>query len=293
MIDFIYHLFIPNHRNNHRAKLLDNKSIFFLVFVLFFVGFATNLLTKTRPEVLGLSYSLSEEELLSYTNKAREKQGIAPLMLNPKLSWAAQQKAQDMFSRNYWAHFAPDGEAPWSFIKTSGYSYLYAGENLAKGFSSSNEVVDAWLDSPTHRDNMLSNKYKDVGFAIMRGRLNGENTVLVVEFLGSSEILQFANNQNTDKRQEAEQIAKNNLGSTLGESIKKTSVKIKPLINVFVASKGFLLVLFPILIATFLFDHIIVERKKIPRAVGHNIDHIILIAAFVLFLIFQKTGVIF
>ena len=74
-----------------------------------------------------------------------------------------------MFSKNYWAHFAPDGStSPWDFIHQSGYNYIFAGENLAKGFTDANSVVAAWMNSPSHRENILSNKYKDVD------RVNGK-----------------------------------------------------------------------------------------------------------------------
>ena len=65
-----------------------------------------------------------------------------------------------MIAKNYWAHNAPDGASPWSFFKNVGYRYLYAGENLARDFGDSASVVNAWMNSPTHRDNLLSGRYR-------------------------------------------------------------------------------------------------------------------------------------
>ena len=86
-----------------------------------------------------------------------------------------------MFSKDYWAHNAPDGTTPWVFIKNTGYNYIYAGENLARGFNSASDVINAWMNSPEHRQNVLSPNYQNVGFAVATGTLSGEDTVLVVE----------------------------------------------------------------------------------------------------------------
>jgi len=76
------------------------------------------------------------------------------------------------------------------FIKSSGYTYALAGENLAKNFTDSGGVVNAWMASPTHRDNILKSGYRDVGFAIVNGVLNGEETTLVVQMFGSATVAQ-------------------------------------------------------------------------------------------------------
>src|SRR3990172_3890597 len=95
------------------------------------------------------------------------------------------KKAQDMLDYGYWAHNSPTGKSPWVFIRSSGYNYVYAGENLARGFATADSVMKAWMASPDHRANVLSANYEDVGFAVKLGKLNGEETVLIVEELGS------------------------------------------------------------------------------------------------------------
>ena len=134
MIQFLTHLFAPRTSNNYRAKILHASSLAFIVISFFLLSIGVRFIKTSHPEVLGISYSISENELLLDTNLERVKNGLSELKLNEKLSDAARRKAAYMFEKNFWAHFAPDGTTPWSFIKAAGYDYSYAGENLAKGF---------------------------------------------------------------------------------------------------------------------------------------------------------------
>ena len=90
-----------------------------------------------------------------------------------------------MLEKQYWDHFGPNGETPWQFIRASSYAYVYAGENLAKGFRTSEGVVEAWMASPTHRANIMSGNYKDIGVAVVEGELLGKQTILVVQMFGN------------------------------------------------------------------------------------------------------------
>lgn len=180
---FLHHLFIPHERNNFRAHVIQIHSL--ASYLLFFMAlsFFLNYVHSTS-NVLGYATDITTDKLYQLTNEQRQQNGLQPLKYNKELAEAAQNKAADMFARNYWAHFGPDGTTPWSFILKSGYKYEYAGENLAKNFSFSDGVVDAWMKSPSHRENMLRSEYTDVGFAIANGTLNGEETTLVVQMFG-------------------------------------------------------------------------------------------------------------
>lgn len=296
MLGFLHHLFVPHPNNNHRSKLLHNSSIFIIVLILIFSCFLLGFIKKTDSQILGVSYSLSENELLILVNKQREEKGLQPLAINENLSKAAEEKANDMFKRNYWAHFAPDGTSPWQFIKSNGYTYLYAGENLAKGFTSSEEVVEAWMQSPTHRDNILSGKYNDIGFAIMKGKLLGEETVLVVEMFGSTSYMKASSLNNSNNYSLLQQpvekvidVSENNQSLILGRNIIYT----KPLVDIFFATKSLIFTFLSIVLLALVIDLVIVERRKIPRLVGHNLDHIILILLFILFIVFRSSGVVY
>src|SRR6185369_9999820 len=107
------------------------------------------------------------------------------LQLNDQLAAAAQAKANDMARRGYWSHVTPDGKQPWSFVEASGYQYEAAGENLAYGFGSSDEVMTAWMHSPEHRANILNSVYQDVGFAtanVPNYRGTGPETIVVAMY---------------------------------------------------------------------------------------------------------------
>lgn len=118
-------------------------------------------------QVLAYATDINPAGLLAATNQRRAQHGFAALAGNSQLGQAAQAKANDMATRNYWSHNTPDGVQPWVFISNAGYSYTRAGENLACGFNESGAVITGWFNSPSHRENMLGAEYKDVGFGIV------------------------------------------------------------------------------------------------------------------------------
>ena len=121
------------------------------------------------------------------TNQDRQISAISPLRENPLLTEAAQLKADDMAKRGYFSHAGPDGEAPWSWLDKVGYNYVYAGENLAINFYDSNDVNQAWMNSPEHRENILDKKFTDIGIGTAEGLFDGRATIFVVQFFGSTE----------------------------------------------------------------------------------------------------------
>jgi len=128
---FVYH-FLPKEDKKRRADLLDNKAILIYCVLIFILTAAFRFIPKVAPGVLGYASNINISDLLKYTNKKREENGASNLVINPKLSAAAEKKARDMFADGYWAHVAPDGTEPWDFIVGEDYDYIYAGENLAK-----------------------------------------------------------------------------------------------------------------------------------------------------------------
>ena len=264
MKDFFLHLFTPKESNNHRAKILHHTNLFLTIVFILLTSFLVQRLKASFPSVLGVKVDISAEELLLLTNKERQNSGVASLSFNEQLTDAAEKKADDMLKYGYWAHNSPTGKTPWIFIKSSGYKYVYAGENLAKGFSTPKDVVMAWMASPEHRTNMLSSNYSDVGFAVRVGKLNGEETVLIVEELGnlsmpivSSKIREVAASSDT--------ISHKNV----------VSVKREPFINSLSFSSDINILIVSMFIFVLLLDMIIIEKKKIMRFVGHNADHIL------------------
>jgi hypothetical protein len=180
---FLYH-FIPHEVKRKRANLLSQGALITYSIILLILVVILRVFPLMAPGVLGYASNINSNDLLKYTNERRAKVGLKPLKMNAELSRAAEKKAEDMFDVGYWAHVSPLGTQPWDFILSQGYDYTYAGENLAKNFSNSKEVVDAWYESPSHRENLLSSNYDDIGFAVVNGVLNGYETTLVVQMFG-------------------------------------------------------------------------------------------------------------
>lgn len=188
----LHNLFIPHHGNNHKAKILHHNNLSKLVLILLFFQVFITVLARIKPGVLGYASNISVDQVLSLTNANRQSGGLSALSFNPTLAESAKEKAQDMFAKNYWAHNAPDGTTPWYFFKNVGYNYLYAGENLARDFGDSDNVVKAWMESPTHRDNIMSGRYTEIGIAVVNGILNGQETTLVVQHFGKPSVVAAA-----------------------------------------------------------------------------------------------------
>ncbi len=121
------------------------------------------------------------QQVIALTNDDRANQGLTSLNVDQQLMNAAMNKARDMFEKQYWSHYGPNGETPWQFIYAQGYSYIYAGENLAKGFTDVQSINQSWLSSPEHRANILKPEYDEIGVAVMDGILEGKEVTLVVQ----------------------------------------------------------------------------------------------------------------
>nr|WP_298659512.1 CAP domain-containing protein [uncultured Flavobacterium sp.] len=184
ILDTIHHFFVPRRSNSFRAKLLHHD--FMTIYLIFAITLSLGIghIQKTSGNVLGFATDITVNKLFELSNEERAKLQLEPLKYNKKLSEAAEKKADDMFKKDYWSHYGPSGETPWDFILGAGYQYEFAGENLAKNFLFSDGVVNAWMASPTHKENILRPDYTDVGYAIKNGVLNGEETTLVVQMFG-------------------------------------------------------------------------------------------------------------
>lgn len=132
--------------------------------------------------------SVVNSVLVDLTNTDRAAYNLGTLTVNEKLTAAAQAKANDMANKSYFAHTSPEGIDSWYWFKQAGYDFQHAGENLAVDFSDSADVERAWMNSPTHRDNILNGKYTEVGIATASGFYNGHPTTFVVTMFGSPRV---------------------------------------------------------------------------------------------------------
>ncbi len=123
--------------------------------------------------------------VVELTNEKRAALSAAPLQRNIVLDEAARQKAEHMAKNQYFAHYSPDGVSPWYWFDQVGYVYAHAGENLAIHFTDSSEVVEAWMKSPAHRENIVGPQYTEIGVGTAKGTYEGYDTIYVVQLFGA------------------------------------------------------------------------------------------------------------
>lgn len=183
----LHHHFFPHvHEdgNQHHPHLVSVLSLFLYLQIFLVFGVGIYVIKLAAPTILGQA-SFGPDAIISITNTKRAENGLPALTYNPQLASAASSKASNMFSENYWAHNAPSGKTPWTFISGAGYRYLYAGENLARDFSDAGSVVDAWMNSPSHRSNLLDKNFTEIGVSVNWGSLTGREGTLVVQMFGA------------------------------------------------------------------------------------------------------------
>lgn len=279
---FVHH-FIPHPVHKRRATLLSMQAIWIYSALILSVFLFVKAVPKVLPGVLGYATSISTLELLEQTNALRAKNGLPALKMNTQLSEAANKKAAHMFQEGYWAHISPDGVKPWEFILGEQYDYAYAGENLAKNFNTSEQVISAWFNSETHRENLLSSNYEDIGFAVVNGVMDGYETTLVVQMFGKTRFPQVAavspsselgiQNSNVSLTPEVQEQQNTELVIQQPNSAELVVSSI-PLINVTDISRT-LLLSFGVFIITLLSLDIWYSHKKgIPKVTGHTVAHI-------------------
>ncbi|MFP7284137.1 CAP domain-containing protein [Bacillus altitudinis] len=114
------------------------------------------------------SLNAFEQEVVELTNKERAKQGLKALSVDSKLSKSARAKSQDMKDKNYFSHTSPTYGSPFDQMKQFGITYKTAGENIAQGQRSPQEVVTAWMNSEGHRANILNKNYTHIGVGYVK-----------------------------------------------------------------------------------------------------------------------------
>ncbi|MBI5466971.1 MAG: hypothetical protein HY975_02035 [Candidatus Kerfeldbacteria bacterium] len=176
--------FIPHPGNDYRPHALRPHMLRMYAYAIVAVKIAVVLVVSAYSEP-ARQVSITPTTITQLTNQTRQAKKLSTLRTNALLTKAAEAKAADMARLQYFAHVSPTGATPWSWFKKAGYSYTYAGENLALDFVQSEDVIAAWLKSPSHRSNLLSTKYKDIGIAVRQAKINGVDSLVVVQMFGA------------------------------------------------------------------------------------------------------------
>ncbi len=309
-IHFVRHLFVPYVSNNQKAKLLHPISLFVIALVLVSFQFVLTFAGKSFPRVLGYAANISPGEVIRLTNVERSNNGLAPLASNDVLSQAAIAKGNDMLAKGYWAHFAPDGTSPWTFFLNFGYKYRYAGENLARDFADAGSAVNAWMNSPTHRENILNANYQEIGIGVVEGSLAGVDTTIIVQFFGTP-LENTAANIPQAKAQDVASVAtaKNSVvpkptttpsptpiptptATPIPEPeqiVNATSSSIT-FVSPFSSTKGISLLVTGLLLMLLSIDFVVVKRNKIIRTGGRTLAHIAFLGMILAVILILKAG---
>lgn len=188
MIKKIKLIFIPCQENNYRPKFLDGRALFYYLILISVLKISLLPFFIYFPKSIFFA-EITKSILIHLTNQTRTSIGLPSLKENPKLVQAAYLKADDMIKKDYFSHQSPEGIWPWDWLKRVGYNYQLAGENLAIGFLDSEEVHRAWLNSPSHKANILNPNYQEIGIAVLKGDFEGNEAVIVVQLFGSPKVL--------------------------------------------------------------------------------------------------------
>jgi uncharacterized protein YkwD len=130
---------------------------------------------------------ITQAGTIKWTNINRNENGLPALEENEKLDAAAAEKAKDILEKQYFDHVSPSGKSPQDLVEEAGYTYISTGENLAMGnFANDQELLDAWMASPGHRENILQKGFREIGVAVLLGEYEGKKTWVAVQEFGTS-----------------------------------------------------------------------------------------------------------
>ena len=278
MIKTLSHLFTPQSSNNYKAKALHLSSLSVFILLVMITQLVMSFIGKNIPGVLGLTSNITADQVIELTNQQRQSSGLQPLTLDKDLIEAATQKGADMIAKNYWAHTSPDGKTPWDFFQNVNYKYLYAGENLARDFMESDAVVDAWMNSSTHRDNLLSSRYQEIGIAVIEDTFQGQPTTLVIQMFGT-------------RVGSAIPLASGKISET-AEAVLAQVTTGQPFFSSFHLTKSISISLTLILLAVIILDTIIITKKKIIRLSGKGLAHLVFLGILLIILLGIQPGLI-
>lgn len=177
--------FIPNKRNRYAPHGLQKAAMLGMVVMIVLSFTLANLQSLVWISSQWMVSTILPAVIVDLTNDERSDGSLGTLRRSSVLDQAATLKAQDMATHEYFAHYSPDGVSPWYWFGAVSYNFVHAGENLAVHFTDSGDVVEAWMESPTHRANIMNGNYTEIGVGTAEGTYEGYPTVFVVQLFGT------------------------------------------------------------------------------------------------------------
>lgn len=170
--------------NSKFSRFIFYVSILFcisLVFQCFVYGASNVSEADTIIDTENIVLTAEEQEVLNLINEQRRQYGLSELKAYGELQRVAKLKAQDLVNNKYFSHTSPTFGTPFEMLQKEGVTYKYAGENLA-GNETGIKAVNAWMNSPAHKDNILDSDYEYTGIAVVDSEVYGK--VYVQLFMG-------------------------------------------------------------------------------------------------------------
>ncbi len=186
----IKHFLIPHAGNRYKPGIFAVQSVAAIALIIVLIEGAYQFQINVVNIKTGFTAAVLPAALLDLTNSDRTANDLRQLIENPLLNEAAQDAANDMAAKGYFAHVSPDGKTPWDWITQVGYNYTYAGENLAVDFTDSNDVEAAWMASPEHHANIVDSNYTQIGYGVAQGTYQGHDATFVVEMFAAPRTVQ-------------------------------------------------------------------------------------------------------
>lgn len=317
MILTLKKLFSPQTSNNQRPSILHVEGLALLIAILLGFNFLIRPLAgpiANFPAILGFSTSITTTQVVEQTNQQRVSFGLGKLTTNSKLTSAAIAKGNDMCANQYWAHVSPAGVTPWVFMRNAGYSYAVAGENLARDFSDTPSMITAWMNSPSHRENMLNPRFNEIGVAVVDCMFLGSDTTLVIQMFGTPYTATVTNTTAhiipaalaTTKPSTASVESTSSSQQVSGaQSIPKQLVNVNPTLQLTPQTttgsrafsaleimKAVSISIVTILILVLLADMWFTQQHQTVRLVGRNLAHILFLLGILALIIIIKSGVV-
>lgn len=177
--------FIPHADNNYAPHSLQKAAMVAMLFLIVLSFTLTNALSLIWISSQWMVGAVLPAVIVELTNDERQVESLGTLKRSSVLDTAAKLKAQDMAKNEYFAHYSPKGISPWFWFGEAKYNFVHAGENLAIHFTDSSDVVTAWMDSPTHKANIMNGNYTEIGVGTAEGTYEGFKTIYVVQLFGT------------------------------------------------------------------------------------------------------------